>query len=441
MAQPILEQSSALFDERTSLLRTHSNDGTNSVPHSKIKDDDTSLISQATLWQEIKHFEHKSKVLAVMFCFLTTGMLMTAIGALLPDIENYYNLNDTQASMIFPTAVVGYIFGTISLTRNLSRFGWRGMAITAPLLHLVAVATLSTGPPFVILLLAHFIAGLGTGHSDAGFCAWASKLSFPNVVQGLMHGSFSVGCILGPVICIAVQKNELRWYVYYWVLAVFAAVELVVLTLAYRNEGREQYAAAHQAIGTEDSATKATTKIKILSTCGLFYFGYMGVESSFTNWIPTYMKRVRHVDAATASLSSSMFWFGMALGRFMLGPVTEHFGLPLSVTMYIVLSTLLELAFKLVSNLSIVVIALGGCGLFLGPMFPSGILLLSQKLSMQEYVGGVAIAAAMGQIGGASAPLLVGFLADRFGLAHLTDVVLFCFCLLLIMWLLFCRAK
>lgn len=393
------------------------------------------------LWSLIRQFEYKFKVLAVMFCFFTTGMLLTAIGVLLPDIESYYKLNDTQASMIFPIAVVGYICGTVSLTKTISRFGWRGIATAAPILHIVAVGILSSGPTFVLVLIAHFIAGLGTGHSDAGFCAWASKLPFANVVQGLMHGSFSVGCIIGPMICVSVQKHELGWYVYYWIMIAFSVLELTLLATAYRKEGPEQYAASHQTIEDTVVEAESSSRTKILSTCGLFYFGYMGVESSFTNWIPTYMKRVRHIDSATASLSSSAFWFGMVLGRFMLGPVTEHFGLPVSVTIYIVLGTLLELLFKLVSRLDIILLALGGCGFFLGPMFPSGILLLAQKLSMQEYVRGVAITAALGQIGGASAPLLVGLLADRLGLKHLTDVVLFCFCFLLVMWLLFCRTR
>ncbi|KAK5081602.1 hypothetical protein LTR05_007733 [Lithohypha guttulata] len=385
-----------------------------------------------------RHFESKIKVAAVMFCFFVTGMHVTSIGVLLPVVESYYSLSDTQAAFIFPLGVIGYVCGTISLTNTLSRYGWRGMASAAPFLHVVAMSTLSTGPPFFVVLFAHFAAGLGTGHSDAGVCAWASRLPYANVVQGLIHGSFALGCITGPVLCVAVLQVNLQWYVFYRIMIVFTILEFIVLAAAFRHEDLKRYMAAHDP-QPEEMETGSSPRTKLVWLCGLFYFVYLGAESSFTNWTPTYMQRIRHADSTTASLSSSIFWLGMALGRFFLGPVTEYFGLPVSVSAYILLGTLSELIFKLTSSIKVALFTLSGCGFFLGPMFPSGVLLLSQKLNKQQYVGGVALAAAFGQIGGAGAPLIIGFMADRLGLQHLTDVVLVLFILLLMTWMLFCR--
>lgn len=392
------------------------------------------------IWARIRGFESKLKVTAVMYCFLVTGMSITAIGALLPRLEEYYGISDRASAFIFPMGVIGYISGTLVLPVVLARFGWRGMATITPALHLLATTILSTGSPFPLVLMAHFIGGLGTGHSDAGFCAWASKLPYANVVQGLMHGSFSIGCVLGPALCVAVQSYGLPWYAFYWVWVVLGFLELLILTTSFRREDLAKYQEAHRDDDTHiDVQPKVLRQAKVVWLCGVYYSCYLAVESSFTTWIPSYMSRVRHIDSSISSLSSSAFWLGMAAGRVGLGPVTEYFGLTLSVAVYIGLAVVLQLFFRVAQSTGISLLLLGAGGFFLGPMFPSGVLLLSQKLSMQEYVTGVAAAAAMGQIGGALASLAIGFMADRFGLGHLTDVVLVFTILLLATWLLFCK--
>lgn len=153
------------------------------------------------------------------------------------------------------------------------------------------------------------------------------------------------------------------------------------------------------------------------------------------------MKRVRHVDTATASLSSSMYWLGMGLGRLGLGPVTEYCGLGVSVTTYLILATCLQIAFRSVQKIGISLVLLGISGFFLGPMWPSGINLIAKKLSQTEYVGGIAAAAAIGQVGGALCPIAIGFMAEKFGLEHLTEVMIVSSSLSLLVWIIFSRVS
>ena len=151
------------------------------------------------------------------------------------------------------------------------------------------------------------------------------------------------------------------------------------------------------------------------------------------------MRRIRHYEPLQASLSSSSFWTGMAIGRLLLGFVTQYFGLGISITTYITLSTVLQILFRTVPQPSLSLILLGLNGFFCGPLFPSGILLLATKLPQKTHVSAVAAAAAMGQVGGAVAPLGIGLLADRFGIGHLLDVVLALSVSMLVVWILFSR--
>jgi fucose permease len=129
----------------------------------------------------------------------------------------------------------------------------------------------------------------------------------------------------------------------------------------------------------------------------------------------------------------------MATGRLLLGFVTELVGLRAAVTTYILLSTTIQILFRQLTNLHLSLILLGANGFFCGPLFPSGILLLATKVPEQARVSAVAAAAAMGQVGGAVAPLGIGLLADRFGIGRLLDVVLVLSVGMLIVWVVFSR--
>jgi hypothetical protein len=59
--------------------------------------------------------------------------------------------------------------------------------------------------------------GYGTGLTDTAWNAWASGMSRPNVVQGILHGSFSVGCVIGPVLASLILRGS-AWPLLYGVL-------------------------------------------------------------------------------------------------------------------------------------------------------------------------------------------------------------------------------
>ena len=105
---------------------------------------------------------------------------------LMIQVEVYYHLSDSQAAMIFPTAVVGYVLAALTVPFTISRTGWRGIAVVSPIFHVVSAAILATGPPLGMTLVAMFVGGIAAGFSDVGFNSWASKLPFPNVIQGFM---------------------------------------------------------------------------------------------------------------------------------------------------------------------------------------------------------------------------------------------------------------
>lgn len=147
-----------------------------------------------------------------------------------------------------------------------------------------------------------------------------------------------------------------------------------------------------------------------------------------------FLIRTRDVDAATAASASSVFWMGMAIGRYVLGAVSERIGLRFAVALYIVAASCSQIVLLVAGKVTITLVVLGVCGFFLAPLFPSGIVLLASQTAPQDRIGVVAAAIAMGQVGGAIVPFGMGLLATHVGIQYLLNITLVLSVILLALW-------
>lgn len=132
-------------------------------------------------------------------------------------IEQYYGTDDATTAFIFPSSLLGYLIATTLVAPIRRRLGLRGIAIVSPLLRIFAALIIASGPAFAILLSVNALLGLGSGLTDMAWNNWASNMTRPNVAQGLLHGSFSVGCIAGPAVAVAVLSSH-SWYILYMII-------------------------------------------------------------------------------------------------------------------------------------------------------------------------------------------------------------------------------
>lgn len=113
--------------------------------------------------------------------------------------------------------MLGYLCATASVEAICKRFGRRGIAILSPVLRILTGLVLATAPAYGVLLVTYVVWGYGTGLTDTAWNTWASGMQRSNVWQGLLHGSFSLGCVTGPLIATAVLRGH-SWSSFYLVI-------------------------------------------------------------------------------------------------------------------------------------------------------------------------------------------------------------------------------
>lgn len=241
-----MEPSIPFHNDRQPLL-TH-------IPPHPAEDDEQLSESAARLAHEYDTSHGRptrisSMIIATILSFLILGLVVSTPGVILPHLEEHYSLSDVQASLIFLVLPLGYLAGAYLNEPIHRRFGQRGICVVAPTCQIIFASLITSlhGSDiggFEAFLVAIVVGNLGSGMLDGSWCAWAGGLGGRrrNTVQGLLHGSFSVGAGLGPFLSGTMFSVwDAPWW--YWYHVLFGAVVLqgLVLCWVFRFEDGRRY--------------------------------------------------------------------------------------------------------------------------------------------------------------------------------------------------------
>ncbi|EUC31294.1 hypothetical protein COCCADRAFT_101660 [Bipolaris zeicola 26-R-13] len=382
------------------------------------------------------------KIAAAMYSFATLGLFNSSIGAVLPLLSQYYNLSDIQVSSIFLAGPIGYVFAAQFSDAVHYRFGQRGIAFAGPLLQVAATAMVAAHPGFGVILVAFAFQGLGTGLLDGSWCAWAGSMKKANTISGLLHGSYSVGAALGPLLLTMLTARHRDWWTWYSILAGACALSFIVQVAAFLHESASVYRQSKQS-KLSDSKVDLREIFKHPATwlCAAFFLTYVGVETSISGWVVSFMLRERHASDYIAGLSSSGYWIGMAIGRLVLGFATDRMGVRRATTLYFLSAIVFEALFAAFTSLEASIIFMTATGFVHGPLFPSGVVVLTRLLPAELHVAAVSFVASLGQIGGAVLPFAIGAVVQGLGIGVFRFAILVETLVALLVWFAFARLR
>jgi fucose permease len=124
-------------------------------------------------------------------------------------------------------------------------------------------------------------------------------------------------------------------------------------------------------------------------------------------WITTFMLDIRNGTLFTSGLVATGFWCGLTLGRVTLGFVTPKIGERIAVSIYLLICVVLQLLFWLVPNFAVSAVMVALEGFFIGPLFPSTIVVATKLLPTRLHVSAIGFSAAVG--GGGAAMCVFSF--------------------------------
>ncbi|KAJ3546155.1 hypothetical protein NM208_g2147 [Fusarium decemcellulare] len=360
--------------------------------------------------------------------------------ALIPYLEEDYGIDYIVLSIVFLSRFAGYVASATLNDYFHAKLGLRGISMLCAGCHIAAYLTLMLHPPYMATVFAFIVAGFGNGLIDSAFNTWVSTLASSAKVLNFTGAFYGVGAILSPLIAtLMVTKANLPWYSFFYVMLALSVVELVSMTWSFWDATSPLQEQTSETEAERDNTLTAalfrmpTARVSWL--CGFLMFCYVGVENALGGWIVLFMATVRGGEAFESGLTAMGFWFGLALGRLVLGAITPRLGVKIALTIYLTTALGLGLVFLLVPRFLVSAIVVALQGFFLGPLYPAVILVASKLLPKHLQVRVIGFATAMGGCGAALIPFSVGVLAQISSVQVLQPTAMAFSGIMLIAWL------
>ena len=342
--------------------------------------------------------------------FVVTGVVTTLLGPLLPVLASKWSLSDGQSGYLFTAQFGGSVAGVALSSLFIPRLGfYRTLALSFALMA-VGVAALGVSA-WAVGLAAVFCYGIGLGLNipTANVLVSEANPSRPSVALNILNFAWSFGAVA----CPAIVALLLRWRITSPGLVGLAALTgatalgLTRLHLAPATESKKQ----EHPLASRATAVWRSPFIPLL---GGMFFLYVGTENALSGWVASYAKRLSAEPGTAWALAPSFFWAALLAGR-ALAPALLRFTADTQLMIVGLLTAAFGISLLLVAKTLLgVFVGASLSGLGLASIFPIAIAMLSHCFgTAAARVAGSLFA--LGGLGGATLPWLVGRLSTHFG--------------------------
>ncbi|OPG02783.1 MFS transporter [Streptomyces sp. GKU 895] len=324
-------------------------------------------------------------VVASCVGFVLIGVLQALYGPAIPALREEFGLSPSAAGLGLSAHFVGGVGGVLLFDRWIGVIGNRRILGASYLLMAVGAAGFALAPQWPLALAAALLAGLGFGGIDYGlnqlFAVGFGHRS--TAMLNILNAHFGVGAILGPALIGAVGARN-----YPAVFLVFALANLPLLLCLKGVRDR----APQPSEGTYDAG--GALGRSLASVLGVFvalYVLHVGIEAGVGGWEPTHLETVGY-GAGAAATATSVYWLMMTVGRFLVAPIALRHSPQAIIT---VSCTGMTICLMLASLSDVAPYAYAGVGLFIAPIFPTGLPWLHRAAPRARRAGALVIAASM----------------------------------------------
>ncbi|MER5906183.1 MFS transporter [Streptomyces mirabilis] len=337
-----------------------------------------------------------SRPAAVASCigFVLIGMLQALYGPAVPGLRAQYGLSPSAAGLGLSLHFTGGVAGVLAFNAIHSRISNRALLATSYALMAAGGAGFALAANWPLALAAAFLGGLGFGGIDYGlnqlFAVGFGDRS--TAMLNVLNAHFGIGAVLGPALVAWLGPDD---YPYAFGACAVLAGALILCTGGVRSQ-------APPVSPAERPAASGGLLSRVLVGFLLLYILNVGVEAGVGGWEPTHLETVGY-SATVAASATSVYWLMMTAGRFLVVPVTLRYA-PERILAVCAAGMTACLLLALIPGAAPV--AYAGVGLFIAPVFPTGLPWLNRALPQAKRAGAWVIAASM--IGGVAAPALLG---------------------------------
>jgi len=294
-----------------------------------------------------------------MFVF---GIVMTTLGATIPEIAAKFNLSELESGTILSLLPFGILIGSLIFGPVVDRYGYKFVLILGGILTIVGLEGIAFSIDFLWLKYAVLIIGIGGGMLNGTTNAVVSDISSKDRSSNLsfLGVFFGVGALLTPVIMMFLKNLYTYEFILKW-LGVTILFSVIFFTSI-------KFPKPLLKTGFPLAKGFSLLKDRLLIIFGVILFFQSALEGVVNNWTTTFLQDSKSLTSKDALLALSLFVIGLTLARLVLGILLKLFQ-PFKVllsSVLIVFVGLLLLNFSHTPIIAFMALALIGIGLAAG---------------------------------------------------------------------------
>ncbi|GAA2632883.1 MFS transporter [Paractinoplanes durhamensis] len=359
--------------------------------------------------------------LALFGLFLIPGLALSSWVTRTPDIRDLLGASTAEMGLVLFGLSAGSMIGILSSGALVTRFGTKPVIAVAALTIVSCTPVVGLGAAMsqsIVVAAGLFLLGLGFGGGEVAMNVDGADVEriISRPVLPMMHGSFSLGTVVGALIGMLFTKLEVPVV---WHLGGMALVTLPLCLFSLRwvpgGTGREEQHAAKV-------PGPPVWRDRRLLLIGVIVLGMALAEGAANDWLPLIMVDGHGLDPALSSGVYVVFVAAMTIGRFTGGFFLDRFGRAAVLCASAIIGAVgLAVVIAVDSPIAAgAAVLLWGLGSALG--FP--VALSAAGDSGANPTARVSLVATVGYVAFLVGPPGLGFLGEHFGLRGAMLVVL-----------------
>ncbi|MBU3569403.1 MFS transporter [Priestia aryabhattai] len=360
----------------------------------------------------------KKFALASYALYLLGGLVITAVGSVLPQLLTHYHVSYTVGGQLVLLGSLGFLIGVPLSSFLLGRFSEMNLLTISSLMIAVSQIGMLLLPPFEWIIAFNFLTGIGVAALEVVVATLMMEVFIGRraIVMSYLEVSFGLGALLMPLVAsLLISQNS--WRFSFFITSILALLMVVVCKMIpFKKETVST--SESDALDASSEPTPVLAKSqrwKILALFSVMIFMYAGVESSMNNFLSSIFIAYLDVIPSQATLSISVFWVAMLIGRVATGWIIRI----VTYERYLFGSiggTIVSLVLFMVLKEAVAgYILLGFLGLAM-----SGIYSITMVYANHMFTGSARIVTSLitgfSGLGGAIFPALIGFTMDASGI-------------------------
>lgn len=356
-------------------------------------------------------------LLVIYLAFISLGLPDTLLGAAWPAMREELGVGLDMAGAISFVISLGTVLSSLLSSRLLSRFGTGKVAFCSVLLTALSLFGFSCSHRFSWLLLLAVPLGLGAGAVDAGLNNFVA-LHYKPCHMNFLHCFWGLGAMSGPAVVSFWLARGNSWSMGYRSVALvqFALVLVLGLSLPLWNR-REASLPAPEELSQKPVGNLTALGLPGVKTALAAFFCYCSLEISTGLWASSYLVEQRGVPPGDAALCTSLFYGGIAGGRFLSGLLSGKLSNRLLLRTGQGLCALGAVFLLLPVPLPVTVLGLLLFGLGCAPLYPTMLQETPVRFGRAASQTVMGLEMAVAYFGSTVMPSLLGILAQRTSVA------------------------